>query len=145
MKRRPDPLLKTQPWKIVMVFGPLERIIHRLELDGVIEVAGRYVVFKEESRGGWYDAVSAMRGVIEFHQLAESRHKLPVNVEALIRFANKLESSAPVFEEDIAAVKACITNCKRQAMQLRVSQAQDIVDTIRIGMELDRLKLKEAA
>lgn len=143
MKRRADPLLRTQPWKVTMVFGPIERILHRLEADGTIEVAGRQVVFKEDGRGGWYDAVAALRGVVQFHELAASRHNLPVDVQAMAKFANKLDAGMPIFEADIQAVRACIAECKRQAMQLRVSQATDIVQAIQISMEMD--KIKEAA
>ncbi len=143
MKRKPDPLLRTQPWKIAAVFGPIERILARLEIDGTIEVAWRQVVFKEDSRNGWYDAVAALRGVIEFHQLAQSRHGYPADVEALIKFANKLEAGAPIFEAEIGKVRACIASCVQQAMQLRISQAEDIVKTIQIGMQLE--KMKEAA
>ena len=143
MRRNPDPLLRTQPWRMTMVFGPIERILHRLESEGTVEVAGRHVVFKEDGRGGWYDAVAALRGVIEFHQLAQSRYGYPADVEALIKFANKLEAGAPIFEADLAQVRACIASCKRQALQLRLSQADDIVKTIQISMRLD--SIKEAA
>lgn len=143
MRRKPDPLLRTQPWRIVTVFGPIERILHRLETDGTVEVAGQYVVFKEDGRGGWYDAVAALRGVIQFHELASTRHKLPIDVQPLVKFANKLEASSPLFEEDIAKVRSCIAACKRQALQLRLSQADDIVKTIQISMRID--SMKEAA
>ena len=143
MKRKPDPLLRTQPWKILAVFSPIEQILNRLESEGTVDVAGRQVVFKEDMRGGWYDAVAALRGVIEFHQLAESRHGHHANVDALIKFANKLEADSPIFEADLGQVRDCIASCKRQAMQLRVSQATDIVQTIQISMRLE--KLKEAA
>lgn len=143
MKRRPDPLLRTQPWKAMAVFHPLERVLHRLELDGTVETAGRQVVFHEDSQNGWYDLVAALRGVIQFHELAASRHALPVDVQAMVKFANKLEAGAPIFEADIQAVRACIAQCIKQALQLRVSQATDIVDTVRISMELE--KIREAA
>lgn len=141
MRRKPDPLLRTQPWRMTMVFGPIERILHRLESEGTVEVAGRHVVFKEDGRGGWYDAVAALRGVIEFHQLAQSRHGHPADVEALIKFANKLEVGAPIFEADLAKVSAGIASCKRQALQLRLSQADDIVKTIQISMRLEEIKV----
>jgi hypothetical protein len=143
MKRKPDPFLRTQPWKVTMVFGPIERILHRLEVDGTVEVAGRQVVFKEDGRGGWYDTVAALRGVIQFHELAASRHNLPVDLAALVRFANKLDAASTIFESDIEAVRACIAACKSQALKLRVCQAIDIVNTVRISMEMD--KIKEAA
>ena len=144
MKRKPDPLLRTQPWRMTMVFGPIERILHRLESEGTVEVAGRHVVFKEDGRGGWYDAVAALRGVIEFHQLAQSRYGYPADVEALIKFANKLEAGMPVFETDLAAVRENIATCKRQAMALRVSQAASLIDAVRIGAEVERLGLRAA-
>lgn len=143
MKKRPDPYLRCQPWKIAMVFGPIERILHRLEADGTIEAAGSKIVFYEDGNSGWYDMIAALRGIIEFHQIAAARHQLPATVESLIRFANKLEAGSPIFESDLAAVRANIESCKQQAMKLRVSQATDVLQTIRISMEMD--KLKEAA
>ncbi len=144
MRRKPDPLLRTQPWRMTMVFGPIERILHRLESEGTVEVAGRHVVFKEDGRGGWYDAVAALRGVIEFHRLAESRHQLPVEVDAMEKFANKLELDSPLFEQDLVDVRANINSCKAQALRLRVSQAESIIRTVQIGAEIDRLKGKAA-
>ena len=142
--KRIDPILRHQPWKIAAVFFPIERILSRLEIDGTVEVAGRQVVFKEDMKGGWYDAVAALRGVIQFHELAASRHNLPVDVSAMVRFANKLESGSPIFESDLEAMKTCINACKQQAMKLRVSEATSIVDTISISAELDKLKGKAA-
>ena len=140
--KRLDPLLKCQPWKVLCVFQPLEQVLTRIEKDGTIDVAGRQVVFKEDMRGGWYDMVAALRGVIEFHELAEKLHGVPANVEAMRKFANKLEASMPIFEQDIADVRECILSCWKQAMTLRVSQATSIVDTVRIGAEMERLGLK---
>lgn len=99
--KRIDPLLRHQPWKIAAVFFPIERILGRLEIDGTVEVAGRQIVFKEDMKGGWYDAVAALRGVIQFHELAANRHGLPVDVAAMVRFANKLEAGSPIFEADL--------------------------------------------
>lgn len=130
--------LSTQPWKID-IFGPIERILHRLEADCTIPV------FHEDGAGGWYDVVEALRGVIAFHQLAEARHGLAADVDGLIRFANKLHSGAPIFEQDLALVRANIDTCKRQALRLLLDEATDIVQTIRIGMELDKLKPAPAA
>lgn len=143
--KKPDPLLKCQPWKVLAVFSPLEQILTQLEKDGTVDVAGRQVVFREDMRGGWYDMVAALRGVIDFHELAEQLHGVPANVEAMRKFANKLEASMPIFEQDLAAVRECIRSCWKQAMTLRVSQATSIVDTVRIRGELSRLNLQTAA
>jgi len=137
--------LAMQPWKISTVFDPLDRILHRLEADCTIDAAQGRPVFYEDSRGGWYDTVEALRGVIDFHQLAESRHGIAADVDGLIRFANKLNAAAPLFESDLAQVRASIDSCKRQALRLTLDEAHDIVQTIRIGMELDQLKPAPAA
>jgi len=137
--------LSTQPWKVDMVFGPIERILHRLEADCTIDSAQGRPVFHEDGKGGWYDVVEAVRGVIAFHQLAEARHGLTADVDGLIRFANKLHSGAPIFEQDLALVRANIDTCKRQALRLLLDEATDIVQTIRIGTELDKLKPAPAA
>lgn len=135
--------MSAQPWKVQMVFGPIEQILHRMQADGTIDCAQGRPVFFEDGRGGWYDLVAALRGVIEFHQIAEARHGIPADVEGMIKFANKLHVSAPIFEEDIAATRANIESCKRQALRLTLEEATDIVRTIQIGAELD--KIKEAA
>ena len=140
-----DPLLKCQPWKLLAVFSPLEQILTTLEKDGTVDVAGLQVVFREDMRGGWYDMVAALRGVIDFHELEEQLHGVPANLEAMRKFANKLEASMPIFEKDIADVRQCIRACWKQAMTLRVSQATSIVDTVRIRAELERHGIKEAA
>ena len=141
MRKPYDPLLKCQPWKVMFVFQPLEKILTRLENDGTVDVSGRQIVFKEDIRNGWYDLVSAMRGVIEFHELAEKLHGVPAQVDALRKFANKLDASMPIFEQDIADVRECIRSCWKQALTLRVSQATSIVDTVRISAEMERLGL----
>lgn len=143
MKKKPDPYLRCMPWKAAMVFGPIERILHRLETDGTVDAAGRQIVFYEDGNGGWYDMIAALRGVIEFHQLAAARYRIPASVESMVKFANKLDAGSPIFIEDIAAVRRDIDSCTRQAMSLRLSQAQDVLQTVRISMAMD--KIKEAA
>lgn len=145
MRKQYDPLLRCMPWKIMMVFSPLETVLNRIEKEGTVDEAGLQVVFREDMRGGWYDLVAALRGVIEFHEIAQVRHQLPADLEAMAKFANKLEAGMPVFESDLASVREGIASCKRQAMQLRLSQATDIVQTIQIRSELDRLKNRKAA
>lgn len=143
--KRPDPLLRTCPWKITLVFGPIERVLHRLESDGTVDAIGKQIVFNEHGNGGRYDLVAAIRGVVEFHELAATKYGLPVNLDALTKFANKLEAGAPIFEQEIPAIRACIAECKKQALQLRVSQAADIVDTVRIRAEIERIGGRKAA
>lgn len=138
MRRNSDPLLKTQPWKIFAVFYPLEMILSGIKRNGTVDTAGGHVVFEEHGRGGWYDAIAALRGVIDFHQIAQDRYSIRADTAPLTKFANKLDTGTPIFEPDIAAVEDAISSCKRQAMGLRVSQAIDIVKTIQIRDEFDK-------
>ena len=140
MRRLPDPLLKTQPWKVMSVFFPLDQVIQRIEKDGTVDSKGKQIVFKEDMKGGWYDLPAALRGVIEFHQLATEKYGLPVDVLAMTQLANKLEYGVPLTETDLQKVKAAIASCKSQAMNLRVSQAADLVKTVQIRMEIERRK-----
>lgn len=131
--------LSSQPWKVSMVFDPIEKILHRMLADGTIDCAQGRPVFREDGKGGWYEVVEALRGVIEFHQLAEARHGIPAEVDGMIRLANKLHLSAPIFEEDIAATRANIEKCKRQALRLTLDEATDIVKTLQISMVMDKI------
>ena len=144
LKRKPDPYLRVLPWRIYAVFAPLDRILHRLELDGTVDVSGRQIVFREDSRGGWYDTLAALRGVAEFHDLAAGTYGIPVDTSALWKFAAKLDAGSPLFEQDIVDVRTSIASCKRQAMQLRVSQADALIRTVQISAEQDRLKGRAA-
>ena len=141
MKRRKiDPLLRHQPWRIYAVFEPIETILTRMERDGTIDAASGVPVFCEHGAGGWYEVGPALEGVLQFHEIAASRYGMPCDLAGLQRVAKKLDVGAPIFEADIAAARASINSCKRQAMGLRQSQAIDIIDTVRISMALDKLK-----
>ena len=145
MKRKPDPLIRAQPWRAMAVLSPLEAVIKRLERDGTVDAIGKQIVFTEASRGDRYDLPAAMRGVVDFHKLARDKYGLPVECEAIEKLANKLDAGSPVFEADLAAVKRAIESCRQQAYCLRVSQAIYLLDAVRIGAELERLGVKEAA
>jgi len=148
-KRRCHPTggmkLSARPWKVQSVFAPIERVLHRMQSDGVIDCAQGRPVFHEDGRGGWYEVVEALRAVIQFHQLAEARHGIEAEVDGMIRLTNKLDLAAPIFEEDIAAVYADIESCKRQALRLTIDEADDIVKTIQISIEFDKIKLASTA
>lgn len=141
MKRKPDPLLKTQPWKVFAVFHPLEMMLSGIKRNGTVDTEGDKVVFEEQGGGGWYDATAALRGVIDFHRIARDRYGIQAEIGALIEFADKLDTGAPIFESDLEAVEAAISSCKGQAMALRVSQAVDIVRILQIQAESEKRKV----
>lgn len=138
-RRRPcDPLLRTQPWKVLSVFDPIERILHRLETDGTVEAVGQQVVFKDAAHQGYYDVPAALHGIADFHRIASLRYGCEATFAALERLANKLHHGSPVFECDLKAARADIASCKKQALRLRVSQAESILNSVRISAEFDR-------
>ena len=145
MKRKPDPLIRTMPWRAMAVLSPLEEVLRRLDKDGTVDAIGKQIVFTEASRGDRYDLPAAMRGVADLHKLARDKYGLPVECDAIEKLANKLDAGSPVFEADLDAVKRNIESCRQQAYQLRVSQAIYLIDAVRIGAELERLGVKEAA
>ena len=141
MKSKPDPLLKTQPWRVLAVFLPLEKIIDRIAIDGTVQVAGRQVVFKEAAYGKeWYDAVEALRGIIDFHRMANEKYPVKADYAALEKLVNRLDAGAMIFDSDLPAIRASINSCKRQALSLRVSQAASLVQDVQISVQFDKLK-----
>ena len=134
-----DPLLRTQPWKVMAVLSPIEGILKRLESDGTVDAIGRQIVFTESASGERFDLPEAILGVVDFHELAASKYGLPIDVNALRRFANKLHAGSPIFEADVEASHRCLQACWSQAMQLRVSQAADLVRTVQIGAEIEKI------
>lgn len=131
------------PWKINAVFYPLDRIMHRLEAEGTVDVAQGKAVFNEDMRGGWYEMAPAIEGVVQFHQLASSRHGIQADTAGLEKLAKKLDYASPLFDSDITAARASIESCKRQALMLTIDQADDLLRTVRISMEVDKIKPAE--
>ena len=142
--QKADPLLCETPDTLVEVFAPVISVLDRIEQDGTIDMAGRHVVMRVEGQGD-YDMIAALRGLIDFHQIAERRYGLRADVGPLIKFANRLEAGMMLSEADIAAIRRCIESCRTQAANLRISQAKDIVTTIQISAAFDKIKPAPAA
>lgn len=140
-KRRPYQAthlrLACQPWRIDAVFAPVERILHRLEMDCTVDAAQGRPVFYESGKGGWYEIGESLRGITEFHELAAARLGAQVELGGLRKLANKLDSGAPLFENDIAQVHACIASCRQLALRLSIAEAKDILMTVRISTALE--------
>lgn len=121
-KANPDNVrLKAMPWKVADVFRPLETIIRQIEREGTVEACQGRPVFREESRGGWYEFVPALKGVIDFHQLAAERKGITIDCTQLTKFAKKLDAGMP----------------------LTLGEAKANLRDVRIKFEME--KMKEAA
>lgn len=144
MRKKFDPLLKTMPWKLTATFDPLERVLHQIRSTGTVQIDdSRQVVYREDAREGYYDVVPAIQGIIEFFEIAATRHGISVDVQPFRKLAHDLDTGADLYEDDLDLVSDCINACKKAALGLRLSQADDIVKTIQISMEME--KLGEAA
>lgn len=140
MKRRPDPLLRTQPWKIHAVFSPLDIVIARLEHDGTVETDGRFISFWDAASNERYDLVAALLGIVEFFELAERREYIATQDQSgLKKLAMKLYNDAPLFEADVAKAKAEIARLKQVSGTLRASAAADIIKSIQIAEAMEKV------
>lgn len=130
-----DLTLAERPERLHGVWNPLENVLNEMERTGEIDVArGRPVLYEA---GAWYELVPALRGVMDFHELAAFRHRLRVDLAPLRKLANKLDAGAPIFEQDLVQIRDCIAECKRTAATLTVAQAVDLVRTVQIQHALE--------
>ena len=146
-KANPDNVrLKAMPWKVAEVFRPLETIISQIEREGTVEACQGRPVFKEESRGGWYEFVPALEGVIDFHQLAAARKGITIDCTDLTKFARKLDAGMPLTTTDTTKARAVIDTLKTFALNhLTLGEAKTNLRDVRIKFELEQLTPKEAA
>ena len=132
-------LLKAQPWKIKLVFGPLENILDQLERDGTVDgTTDDTPIFKDESDGHWYCTVSALNGVIEAYEIHERRHSRSLNLEPLRILSNKLKYGMPIFQSDTDAARACLNRMRLETMQMTADYARQLINDFRIKEELQR-------
>ncbi len=140
MRRKFDPLLRTQPWKIHAVFDPLDRVIAQIEADGTVETDGRLITFYDAASNERYDIVAALLGIVEFFELATGRGYFPApDQSGLKKLAMKLWHGTPLFDGDVAKAKAEIATLKRLSGTLRASAAADLIKSIQIADAMERM------
>jgi hypothetical protein len=130
--------LALTPWKIDAVWAPLERMLARLELDGTVDTAMGKPVLHDDANRGWYEIAPAIEGIAQFHEIAATRHGWQIDLRPLHKLAAKLRHGSPVFAADIAAVRVCADQCKRHAMQMTGREAEDVLQTVRISIQMEQ-------
>lgn len=135
--------LAARPWKIHAVFAPLEQQLSQIELTGCIDEHRGRAVFIEHGAGGYYELVPAIRGIVDFHDLAASRHGVLLDTRPLTTLANKLEYSTPIDEHDLARARDCIERLKVFAGRLTVGEAKQILADRR-RMDAGQARFKKA-
>lgn len=127
MRHKPDPYLRTMPWKIEATYGPIERIFGEIIRTGECDAEGEQLVFVCQNTGRNHDLIAAIRGIIEFHRIAETRFGIPADITAIECAINKLASNEPIDEALLERAMASLKGCKKQAGRIRCSQANEIV------------------
>ena len=129
--------LRTQPWRVAAVFGPLEAVIAQIEQSGTVTANIHGMpIFKDGNDGGWYATVPAIEGIIDAYQTHELRCGRPMPLDRLRRFARKLEYASPLTLADCATVKEDIAVLRRETMSMTIDYASSLVTTTQIRIEL---------
>lgn len=137
----PTPMT-SDPVRALSAWEPVSQLIDQIESTGTVLYAGSKVVMYDKENGEYMDdATNAMRGVIEFHDLANEKISAKADTEQLKRFANKLDSGSMISQFDIDKTRAAIDSCIRQAMTMTVGQAKSLADTVCIRINAQMLGL----
>lgn len=134
-------LLGTEPWRISASLDPIEQILDQIERHGTVDSARGEAVFRDAGHADYYSAVPALRGVIEFFESAAKRKGWPLDLAALTRLGNKLDVSCPLVDPDIRAARDAIDAIRVYAPKLTLGEADDLVKTVRIRQEFERLQV----
>jgi len=138
---RGGPLLKTQPWKMRAVFGPLEAIVDQLEDEGTINTsADGTPMFRDQADGVWYCTVSALTGIYEAYEIHERRHRRNLNLEPLRRLAHKLQQGELIDDTDTRDVRSCIGRLRMETLQMTADYAKELVSDFQIKEALESLQ-----
>ena len=137
-------LLLTQPWKIKMVFAPLESILDQLERDGTVTVVHEgdqkgMPVFKIDGDREWYATGPALRGLTQAFYAHGVRTGKALPVNEIDRFADMLEAGKKVRAQDIQQVRSAMAVLKKEAQYFTVDYAQDLIKTVQVSEQLEKL------
>jgi hypothetical protein len=131
--------LATQPWRIAASLDPVEKILDQIERTGCVDSAKGEVIFKDAGSAHYYSAVPALRGITEMFELAAKRKAWPLDITALNRLATKLDVACPLVQSDIKAARTALAAIRHYAPTLTLGEADDLVNTVRISQEMERI------
>ncbi|MEN7527003.1 hypothetical protein [Cupriavidus sp. DL-D2] len=129
--------LRTQPWRVAAVFGPLEAVIAQIEQTGTVTANAQGMpIFKDGNDGCWYATVPAIEGIVDAYHTHQVRCGRTMPLDRLRQFARKLEYSSPLTLADCEAVREDIAVLRRETMSMRIDYASSLVTTTQIKIEL---------
>lgn len=125
------------------LFQPIYTAFERMENDEIECINGK-VVFKAFD-GSWCEVAPAMIGWSDCWERIGRNEGIPFDGEPLRRLANKISYGIPLTQSDLAQGREKIEETRRMFMALPVSATKQHAQTEQIAIELERLKLSEAA
>lgn len=128
---------------VYMLFNPLYTVFDRMEADAIECINGKAVFVAFD--GSWCEVAPAMIGWADCWERIGRNEGIAFDGEPLRRLANKISYDIPLTQDDLALGRAKIEETRRMFMSLPVSATKRHAQTEQIAIELDRLKLKEAA
>ena len=128
---------------VYMLFNPLYTILERLESDGIESVNDKPIF--QAFDGSWCEVYKALIGWADCFERIGNNEGMPFDGEPLRRFAHKIKYNIPLSNSDIETFRSKIDETRRIFMSLPVSATKRHAQTEQIAIELERLKIKEAA
>lgn len=125
------------------LFQPIYTAFERMEADEIECINGKAVFMAFD--GNWCEVAPAMIGWADCWERIGRNEGIPFDGEPLRRLANKISYDIPLTETDLALGRTKIEETRRMFMALPVSATKRHAQTEQISIELEKLKLKEAA
>lgn len=126
-----------------MLFQPIYTAFERMEADAIESINGKAVFMAFD--GSWCEVAPAMVGWADCWERIGRNEGIPFDGEPLRRLANKISYSIPLTQSDLQTGRAKIEETRQMFMALPVSATKKHAQTEQIAIELERLKIKEAA
>lgn len=132
--------LRSQPWKIDLVFRPMLNIIDQLIQEKTVDrVPDGTAVFRDTKDGGLYETRSAISGVIDAYEIHERRHGRDLNMGPLRQLINRMHYDMPLVMSDIRTARAALERMRMETMQMTADYADQMLRDFKIKEGIERL------
>jgi hypothetical protein len=134
-------LLRHEPWRLHSVFAPIDHIIDDIDQRGEVMVMvdeGEEVpCFKHFMDGCTYPIKPSLEGMCDSFDMHCEHWKRPMLSGGLRDFMRLIEDGAELCQADIDAARASVVDMKREASQMTIRYASDLVQRTSIKIEIE--------
>lgn len=120
-----------------LVLRPLEAIIDRLELDGMIDVDGKGNPVFRAGDGEWYDAAGAIEGVMWHMEMHATRHGLTLPLDGLRELVIAFRFCVPVQNSTMQKLRTALPVLRRVMSMAKPDDQVDLLRQTQIRAELE--------